>query len=109
MKLKDCFCHYRKIVKLVIHLDNTAYGFYANHEERTITLYPDDDIEISIPCANKACTSEGFRLYPIIMHALNAKDGHAQRFIGCDGRESAKFGTLRCSRTLTYDAQATFS
>ena len=38
MKLKEYFCHWRKVERITITLRNQTFGFHAAVEEREITF-----------------------------------------------------------------------
>lgn len=109
MKLKDYFCHWRKVESITIRMKNQTFGFHADMNESEITLLADDEVDLVIPCISHACTgSSGYGIGTIVSKALNSKDGYAKGRIDCDGREHHKPGALACTGRLYYEAQAIF-
>lgn len=109
MKLKEYFCHWRKVERITITLRNQTFGFHAAVEEREITFLADDESDLVIPCVSKSCAgSSGYDIGRIVAETLNNKDGQATGRLDCDGREHHKPGALCCTGCLYYDAKAIF-
>lgn len=109
MKLKDYFCHWRKVESITIRMKNQTFGFHAGVDECEITLLANDEVGLTISCISHSCTgSSGYDIGKIVAEALDSKDGHAKGRIDCNGREHTKPGALACTGRLYYEAQAIF-